>query len=95
MTENNHRDLETELVEREFLAAWNVYAAAVVAHEAAWHRWISQAAGGSIGVKSPLYDEVRTADNNRKDAQARFYDWAETYASILWAETENNQAGAS
>lgn len=42
MAEDKHRD-----VEREFLAAWNVYAAAVVAHEAAWHRWISQAAGGS------------------------------------------------
>lgn len=89
MAEDNHRDLETEMVEREFLAAWNVYAAAVVAHEAAWHRWISQASVGSIGVKSPLYDEVRTADNNRKDAQARFYDWAETYASILTSEKSN------
>lgn len=89
MTEDNHRDLETEIVEREFLAAWNVYAAAVVAHEATWHRWISQAAGGSIGVKSPLYDEVRTADVARKDAQASFYDWAETYASILSSEKSN------
>ena len=89
MTEDNHRDLETELVEREFLAAWNVYAAAVIAHEAAWHRWLSQATVGSIGVKSPLYDELRTADSNRKDAQARFYDWAETYASLLLSEKSN------
>ena len=89
MAEDNHRDLETELVEREFLAAWNVYASAVVAHEAAWHRWISQATVGSIGVNSPLYDEVRTADNNRKDAQARFYDLAETYASVLTSEKSN------
>lgn len=89
MAEDNHRDLETELVEREFLAAWKDYAAAVIAHEASWHRWLSQATVGSIGVKSPLYDEVRTADLARKDAQARFYDLAETYASILSSEKSN------
>lgn len=97
MAEDNHRDLETELVEREFLAAWKDYAKAVIAHSSCWHRLISQAtATNAVSlVKSPLYDELRTADNNRKDAQARFYDLAETYASILWNETENNQTGAS
>lgn len=51
---------------------------------------MDQSGGGRlVGVKSPLYDEVRTADNNRKDAQARFYDWAETYASILSSEKSN------
>lgn len=86
MTEDNHKD-----VEREFLAAWKDYAAAVIAHSSCWHRLISQAtATNAVSlVKSPLYDELRTADNNRKDAQARFYDWAETYASILSSEKSN------